>query len=61
VGWVAYGAVSAVKDQRAVQSRIRLCDGGSMESIRMIAFKVLVELFAQQIVDCTSYWDNSGY
>jgi C1A family cysteine protease len=60
IDWVAYGAVSPVKDQGICVASYAFSAIGAIEGISVIFFKTTMEYSVQQIIDCTSSYGNLG-
>ncbi len=60
VDWVTYGAVSPVKNQGSCTASYAFSAVGAVEGVSVIFFKNQVEYSAQQLVDCSQSYGNSG-
>lgn len=60
VDWVAKGAVSPVKDQGSCLASYAFSAIGAVESVSAIYYKNPTEFSVQQILDCSSGFNNQG-
>jgi hypothetical protein len=60
VDWVSYGAVSPVKNEGQCQANYAFSAVGAIEGISVIVYRQQQEYSAQELVDCTATYGNSG-
>lgn len=60
IDWVGKGAVSPVRNQGACPATYAFSSVGAVESLSAIAYKNPTSLSVQQILDCSSGFDNQG-
>lgn len=60
IDWVSYGAVSPVKNEGSCLASYAFSAIGGIEAISVIFYKTQQEYSAQQVVDCSGSFGNSG-
>lgn len=60
VDWVSFGAVSPVKNEGQCLANYAFSAVGAIEGISAIVFKQQTEYSAQELVDCSGNYGNSG-
>jgi len=60
VDWVSFGAVSSVKDEGSCKANYAFSAVGAVEGANYIWNRNAVEFSVQQVVDCSSGYQNNG-